>query len=127
MWRYFNHSLYHIGFQWGNWSQSRQYCREKSADLVIINSREEQEFVDSLSKGSFASFWIGLTDRDTEGVWKWVDGTALNTGYWDGGSPSNLNGNEDCVATDHNFYSLKSWNAVSCSNRLSLICEKRLF
>ncbi|XP_030643634.1 C-type lectin domain family 4 member E-like [Chanos chanos] len=101
-WIYFSHSLYYISTEWKSWSESRQDCTDRGADLVIINSEEEQEFVNSLWKLSQSGLWIGLTDRDTEAVWKWVDGTALSTGYWGEGEPNNSgqSGNEDCVVLD---------------------------
>ncbi|KAF5897170.1 C-type lectin domain family 4 member E-like isoform X1, partial [Clarias magur] len=73
----FDSSLYFMSFKSKSWDESRNDCRDRGADLVIINSREEQEFI-SKQLGTFES-WIGLSDRDTEGEWKWVDETPLTT------------------------------------------------
>ncbi|KAM9398908.1 hepatic lectin-like isoform 2-T2 [Salvelinus alpinus] len=77
-WRYFDSSLYFLSHEEKTWEESRQDCLERRADLVIINSIEEQTFVFNLHMRA----WIGLTDSVTEGTWKWVDGTALTTRYW---------------------------------------------
>ncbi|KAI4879494.1 hypothetical protein NFI96_029499, partial [Prochilodus magdalenae] len=67
-WRYFSSSLYYISTEKKSWSESRQDCRHRGADL---------EFISKAFGGATA--WIGLTDTDKEGVWKWVDGSALTT------------------------------------------------
>ncbi|KAL6466566.1 hypothetical protein MHYP_G00243700 [Metynnis hypsauchen] len=85
-WTKFMFSCYYMSVIGKTWEESRQDCRMKEADLVIINSREEQQFVSGLGK----TLWIGLTDQAIEGHWKWVDDTSLGTGYWLPGEPNNL-------------------------------------
>ncbi|KAF5897210.1 antigen like protein, partial [Clarias magur] len=74
----FNSSLYFMSNEKKNWTESRQDCRQRGADLVIINSTEEQKFIIKLLRGQTS--WTGLNDRVKEGEWKWVDDTPLITG-----------------------------------------------
>ncbi|KAK0150630.1 C-type lectin domain family 4 member M [Merluccius polli] len=118
-WLYYNHRLYFISTTEKNWTVSRDDCLERDADLVVINSREEQEFVSSLAGNQW--FWIGLSDGDTEGTWKWVDGTIMTSSFWRSGQPDDYGG-EDCVATSLG----DDWNDVSCAAQYRWICEKVL-
>ncbi|XP_056592028.1 C-type lectin domain family 4 member M-like [Triplophysa dalaica] len=77
-WIYYKFSLYFISSEKKNWTESRRYCRERGADLIIINNKEEQDFIEK--KTSKERFWIGLSDSDEEGRWKWVDGSAMTSG-----------------------------------------------
>uniref|UniRef100_A0A8C7V2J4 C-type lectin domain-containing protein n=1 Tax=Oncorhynchus mykiss TaxID=8022 RepID=A0A8C7V2J4_ONCMY len=91
--RVFKSSWYYISTEKRNWEESRRDCLRRGTDLGIINSREEQVFVNR--------FWevrIGLTDRDEERIWNWVNGTPLSTGYWASRQPnSHLGRDEDCA------------------------------
>ncbi|KAI4900901.1 hypothetical protein NFI96_028067 [Prochilodus magdalenae] len=108
-------SFYYLSTEKKSWSESRQYCTDKGADLVIINSREEQEFISKTFGDTEA--WIGLRDADTEGDWKWVDGSALTTEFWWTGEPNNYGGEEDCGITGLRFAPSKiipSWADFPC-------------
>uniref|UniRef100_A0A8C1UJ04 Si:dkey-181c13.1 n=1 Tax=Cyprinus carpio TaxID=7962 RepID=A0A8C1UJ04_CYPCA len=68
-WITYKHSSYYISSEWKNWTDSRRDCLQRGADLVIINNKEEQEFIVNMTSANIV--WIGLTDSDNEGVWKW--------------------------------------------------------
>ncbi|XP_071383523.1 CD209 antigen-like protein C [Centroberyx affinis] len=119
-WLYFNDSLYYISSTKKTWTDSRKDCQQRGADLVIINSREKLDFTRQFQK----TIWIGLTDSETEGIWKWVDGSTLTTSYWHRGEPNSDQGrNEDCV--ENRFFKVpNSWNDESCDIQNFWICEK---
>ncbi|XP_070965365.1 C-type lectin domain family 4 member E-like [Oncorhynchus clarkii lewisi] len=125
-WRYFDSSLYFLSTEEKTWKQSREDCKGRGADLVIINSREEQTFVLNLH----LRVWIGLNDSVTEGIWKWVDGTTLTTGYWGKGQPNNgglFPGQEDCVEIYYRQADpVQTWYDDNCGTNHNWICEKEV-
>ncbi|XP_047434304.1 C-type lectin domain family 4 member M-like [Mugil cephalus] len=120
-WVCFGGSAYYISGSMKSWNESRDDCQQRGADLVIINSKEEQEFARKFR----LSIWIGLTDTEAEGTWKWVDGTLLNTSYWDIKEPNSKNEHEDC-AEIHRPDLKRNWNDESCDKKNFWICEKKL-
>ncbi|XP_016417095.1 C-type lectin lectoxin-Thr1-like [Sinocyclocheilus rhinocerous] len=111
------------GYLWGpdglfmsselkSWSDSRQYCRDRGADLKHISSFIKE------------NVWIGLSDRKQEGIMKWVDKSPLNRGFWARGEPNNYQGrNEDCIELMPSDLILNNWNDCSCSEKKKGICE----
>ncbi|XP_026100748.1 CD209 antigen-like protein C [Carassius auratus] len=96
-WKFNQSSLYFFSSEKKSWTESRRYCRERGTDLIIINNTEEQDFVKNICGSDH--FWIGLTDVEEEGRWKWVDGSNINitSGFWARGEPNDYQGNEDCA------------------------------
>ncbi|KAK2915681.1 hypothetical protein Q8A67_000055 [Cirrhinus molitorella] len=85
-WHYHQYSFYYFSSEKKNWTESRRYCTERGADLIIINNKEEQDFVQN-KKSYGTHFWIGLTDSDEEGTWKWVDGSTPTFRFWASNEP----------------------------------------
>ncbi|XP_044222475.1 hepatic lectin-like [Thunnus albacares] len=121
-WRMFRCSCYFLSSESSSWFTGRQDCREKGADLVVIDSTEEQTFLSNITEVGRYS-WIGLTDRDKEGTWKWTDGTPLTLSYWATTEPNNGNGNpqwgeEDCAHIRSGKKTEDNWNDLSCDASL---------
>ncbi|XP_051763528.1 killer cell lectin-like receptor subfamily F member 1 isoform X2 [Ctenopharyngodon idella] len=127
-WTRYQSSLYYISNEKKSWTESRRYCTERGADLITINNREEQDFVNNMSGA--AVVWIGLTDSDVEGRWKWVDGSALTSGFWASGEPGGGT-RENCVLTVAvpklpEWPGLVGWLDESCNQAYQWICEKNI-
>ncbi|XP_056254915.1 CD209 antigen-like protein E [Seriola aureovittata] len=76
-WKRFGCSCYFKSTEVKSWYDSRKDCQDRGADLVIINSREEQEFVTKLNNNGES--WIGLTStwKNYGYTWEWVDRSPL--------------------------------------------------
>ncbi|XP_040913951.1 CD209 antigen-like protein E isoform X2 [Toxotes jaculatrix] len=127
-WRMFGSTCYFLSNKSGSWDKGREDCRHRGADLVVIDSPEEQTF---LSRLTTEDTWIGLTDKQKEGTWIWVDGTTLSVRYWQTPQPDNGDGHahlgeEDCVHFVQGADDLNNWNDLSCERKIRWICEKTL-
>ncbi|XP_039461949.1 hepatic lectin-like isoform X2 [Oreochromis aureus] len=138
-WEQHGGTCYNFSISKSSWNKSRDECRAKGGDLVKIDSREEQNFlqrrVSEIMTGGEDKFWIGLTDSAVEGRWLWVDGSPLNESlkFWKGTEPDNWKGTngkhpdgEDCVKMGEKGEAdtLKWWFDAFCSNPHKSICEK---
>uniref|UniRef100_A0A669CRV7 Hepatic lectin-like n=1 Tax=Oreochromis niloticus TaxID=8128 RepID=A0A669CRV7_ORENI len=81
-WELHGGKCYYFSNNKSSWNQSRDECRAKGGDLVKIDSREEQTFLERRLRDVMTEvedkFWIGLTDSAEEGRWVWADGSPLD-------------------------------------------------
>ncbi|XP_024654210.2 CD209 antigen-like protein C [Maylandia zebra] len=116
-WTRFGSSCYFKSTESKTWSESRRACQDKGADLVMINSKEEQEFVSKFGGES----WIGLRAKQTSGgyKWEWVDGSALTETFWATGWSDPYSGYRG-VCCDNN----RKWTGSYDPESKTFICEK---
>ncbi len=98
----FNGKWYRVYLERTSWANARQKCTALRGQLVVITDEPTWEFVNALTQG--AALWLGATDEQTEGVWKWVDGTPVTLKPWFQGQPDNARGVENYLATYKNLW-----------------------
>ncbi|XP_011837414.1 PREDICTED: CD209 antigen isoform X2 [Mandrillus leucophaeus] len=120
-WTFFQGNCYFMSNSQRNWHNSITACQEVGAQLVVIKSAEEQNFLQLQSSRSNRFTWMGLSDLHHEGTWQWVDGSPLLPSfkqYWNKGEPNNI-GEEDCAE-----FSGNGWNDDKCNLAKFWICKK---
>ncbi|NXP51499.1 CLC4E protein, partial [Heliornis fulica] len=122
-WKRFQKSCYYISENMVNWNVSVQNCTGMGSHLVVINSREEQEFLTQVlfQSSSNKNYYIGLRAQEV-GKWHWMDQTPLTeeAAFWRLGEPSNV-GAEKCVVI-HSASNINNWNDVRCEKHYR-VCE----
>ncbi|XP_059145535.1 versican core protein-like [Physella acuta] len=114
-WFYFAGSCYYKDENKRTWQESQDICSSFRADLVILNTQEEINF---LNRQGLSYVWIGLYLQTYNDSWMWVDKTAMNLTRWDVDQPGRSG--EDCVVA-HTF---DNWHDYSCSTKMNFVCER---
>lgn len=88
------------------WDEARVDAHSKGGQLATVKSASDLDAIKPILAGNTA--WLGASDAETEGQWKWVDGTAMDYSNWASGEPNNGGGDEDALQ----IYSspLGKWN-----------------
>ncbi|XP_023389798.1 oxidized low-density lipoprotein receptor 1 isoform X1 [Pteropus medius] len=60
-----------------NWEKSQKDCLSLDAQMLIINSTDDLEFIKRASAHSSSPFWTGLSLRKPSHSWLWEDGSPL--------------------------------------------------
>ncbi|CAL8386446.1 unnamed protein product [Gadus morhua 'NCC'] len=121
-WDDFGYKCYLLSKELGSWNKSRKLCVSNGADLVVVDSKEELDFISRY--GGY--FWLGATDEASEGMWRWVDGTVLSVDNpsWSGGKPDG-NKDKNCLRRFGDASNLK-WTEESCESKKRGLCEHNL-
>lgn len=106
------------------WHTAKTYCEELGGHLVTITSEEENNFVYEMVRKNGISYWLGGTDEEQEGVWKWVTGEEWS---FDNSDFDNRSNNQDYLVM--NYLNSNVWddqsdigNSFLC-NVSGFICE----
>lgn len=122
-WKSFSLNCYFISTEVKNWIESEKNCSEMKAHLLVINSKDEQDFItEKLNKN--AAYYVGLSDPEGTGDWQWVDQTPYNKSatFWHRDEPSSPD--ERCVILNAPSRQW-GWNDVPCNSIQFSICKMR--
>ncbi|XP_053182829.1 natural killer cells antigen CD94-like [Scomber japonicus] len=108
---------------WKSWQNSRRYCQSRDADLVVIDSLQEQEFISNHTQpySIYHGYWIGLQVTD-EQKWLWVDGRSVTLQYW---LMKKLNRPGRCILMIPGKNVTASWDSAPCAMENIFICETK--
>lgn len=114
-------SCYQLGDTLGPWRAASDLCQAWGGDLAKVESVEENTL---LGERSEQDVWLGASDFEDEGNFRWFDGDDVDPeGSWAPAQPDNFEGRENCLelrAIDDR------WNDVPCTSEKLALCERAL-
>ncbi|XP_070181379.1 C-type lectin domain family 4 member F-like isoform X2 [Littorina saxatilis] len=120
----------HGGNEYGYFDHTKSFtaaegiCMRCQATIASISSAEEMTFVRALVPGGHA-FWLGASDRGTEGTFVWLDGSSMSYTNWRKGEPDNQSTDEaneaDCAYVNNHGL----WRDNHCDlNSKRFVCKR---
>jgi hypothetical protein len=73
-----------------SWRVAKKLCEQLGGHLATATTVDENEFI-YRQFGRDHVCWLGATDEEDEGTWKWITGEPWDYENWHAGEPSNNN------------------------------------
>ena len=111
-----------------SWGAARNVCQNLGADLVVVKSEEENQFVTNLmAKSGSDRGWIGIERNTHDKKLYWIDGSpAYRSKFtytnWRNNQPDNHLNKENCGEI---YLGYQQWNDRDCSHTTHFVlCQK---
>ncbi|NWS56614.1 MRC1 protein, partial [Chunga burmeisteri] len=112
---------YLVGHTSVTFLEAKKTCERSTGYLTSIGNRYEQAYLTSLvGLSSEKYFWIGLSDMEEQGVFKWVTGEGVLYTNWNAAMPGNEAG---CVAL-RTGNAAGLWDVQNCEVKAKFLCKK---
>uniref|UniRef100_A0A663E6M4 Macrophage mannose receptor 1-like n=1 Tax=Aquila chrysaetos chrysaetos TaxID=223781 RepID=A0A663E6M4_AQUCH len=112
---------YSVGQLPATFSEAKQICKENKGFLATVTDRYEQAFLTSVIGFNPAKyFWIGLSDTEEQGTFRWASGDAVTFTHWNTGMPGRESG---CVAMITGT-SAGLWDILNCEETNMFLCKQ---
>ncbi|XP_077310070.1 uncharacterized protein LOC143930048 isoform X1 [Lithobates pipiens] len=104
-----------------NHNDAQNICKEVGGSLATPRNEEENSVLHEIinTKGGSSAAFLGITDSQIEGTFRYSTGEKVIFTKWGGGQPDDYYNNEDCVQMWNTGY----WNDIPCSEKHLVICE----
>uniref|UniRef100_A0A669R027 C-type lectin domain-containing protein n=1 Tax=Phasianus colchicus TaxID=9054 RepID=A0A669R027_PHACC len=121
-WKRFSFYCYLVGSALATFSDANKTCEQSKAYLATVETRNEQAFLISLiGLRSEKYFWLGLSDTEEQGMFRWTSGETPTFTHWNSAMPGKEQG---CVAMGTGA-SAGLWDVISCQETANFLCKQR--
>lgn len=81
-----------------SWTEAEAFCESVGGHLATITSTEEQARLEEiLALGTKNSYWLGASDKNHDGTWRWVTDEAFSYANWANNQPDSYLSTEDSL------------------------------
>ncbi|KAM6162673.1 C-type lectin domain family 4 member A-like [Erethizon dorsatum] len=125
-WKSFSSHCYFYPTEAKSWNESVEHCSSMEAHLVVITSKEEQDFI-TQNMNPNTAYYVGLSDPQGQRHWQWVDQTPYNESatFWHHNEPNDRK--EHCVMLNYRALSGQwGWNDARCELAQGVSCFEGL-
>ncbi|CAC5392498.1 unnamed protein product [Mytilus coruscus] len=111
-----------------SWVEAQKQCVKDGGRLIVLNTESKDKGFLTYVKLLYdtSQWWIGASDREKEGTFRWVTGDVISYNNWDVAEPDDMTKtltNADCV-----IYIISGkygrWYDRVCHFKLPFACEK---
>jgi len=117
-WEEMNGQCYYWSQEKLFWGSAEEKCRSLGGHLASVTSQDIHDYIQQNEKNP-DFVWLGATDQDKEGAWKWTDCNPWNFIKWGAGEPNNQKNEdadgEDCaILASNKTNGYKNWLDTQC-------------
>uniref|UniRef100_A0A8C8RN29 C-type lectin domain-containing protein n=1 Tax=Pelusios castaneus TaxID=367368 RepID=A0A8C8RN29_9SAUR len=120
-WKRHGFYCYLVGPTFVTFSEANKTCEGSGGYLATVEDRNEEAYLISLvGPRPEKYFWIGLSDVEEQGTFKWTNSEAVLYTHWNSAMPGRKSG---CVAMETGN-AAGSWDVLDCEKTAKFLCKE---